>query len=319
MTMRRSWAAVAIFWVAGAGGVCRGDTLTFPAVMDSTLFAESGTASNGGGDFVFVGRNDAGLVRRGLVRFDLSAIPAGSTISAAVMTLHASEATPGAQPVSVHRVAQSWGEGVSDAKDGDSSGARATENDATWVYRLYDVLQWSTPGGSVAESASDAIEVDAADRAYAWSGSGVAADVALWVNNAGQNFGWALIGPENVRSAKRFNSRTHPVKETRPTLTVTFSPSTPIGGCCSASGGCSVLSRAECEALSGTYRGDSVYCDEGGCEATSTAIGSGESEAEPDAGGAAPVVDRDEDAPDDGETGLGGAAGGVLTAPVETR
>jgi hypothetical protein len=169
----------------------------------------------------------------------------------------------------------------------------------------------------VESQASDSVLVDEADAAYAWSAPGVTADVTAWVNNPSQNFGWELIGPENVRSSKRFNSRTHPDTETRPTLTVTFTPSTPIGGCCLASGGCAVHTRADCEALSGTYRGDSVYCEEAACETAATAGGSGEMESEPDGGGAAPVVDRDAAPPEDSPTGVGGSAGGVLTAPVE--
>ena len=52
--------------------------------MDNTLFEDiSGNLSNGAGDNFFVGTTNGGLIRRGLIAFDISSIPTGSTIDSA--------------------------------------------------------------------------------------------------------------------------------------------------------------------------------------------------------------------------------------------
>lgn len=260
MAKRHAPLALALGCVLGSGGAGRADTLTFEPLMDNTIYAESGTKSNGAGEFIFVGRNGSGGVRRGLLRFDLGVIPPGSVISNATLSMHVSRTQVGAQLVSLHRVLQGWGEGTSDASGSEAAGADTTPNDATWVYRHFNSQQWDTPGGSIISDATDSVVVDEADTSYEWAGSGIAGDVSLWVNNAAQNFGWELVGPENVRSTKRFNSRTHGSAETRPRLTVEFTPSTPIGGCCDASGVCAIRTPADCTSAGGTYRGNSEYC-----------------------------------------------------------
>lgn len=265
MAMRRSLAAGVVIGVLCGCSGAMADTLSFDAVADSTMYAESGTASNGAGEFIFVGRTGSGGVRRGLVKFDVGVIPAGSTITSATLTMHVSRTQVGPQLVSAHRVLQAWGEGSSSASGSESAGAAATANDATWTYRLSNTQAWDMPGGTVMSPASESVLVDQADTAYAWSGSGVTADVAEWVNNPSQNFGWEIIGPENARSSKRFNSRTHPAEQTRPRLTVTFTPSTPIGGCCYGSGVCSILKSIDCALSFGHYLGDSVYCESKPC------------------------------------------------------
>ena len=50
---------------------------------DATLYADAaGTLANGSGTAMFVGTTNSAAKRRGLVHFDLSAIPAGSSLRA---------------------------------------------------------------------------------------------------------------------------------------------------------------------------------------------------------------------------------------------
>ena len=74
---------LAVFGVAAffAGGL-RADTATLVASRDNTLYESStGSLSNGSGTYLFAGRTDVSSeLRRGLLYFDLSSIPAGSNV-----------------------------------------------------------------------------------------------------------------------------------------------------------------------------------------------------------------------------------------------
>src|SRR5438105_14155986 len=69
--------------------------LPLAPVADNTLYEDaSGNLSNGAGTHFYVGNTNqtvAADARRGLLRFDLSAIPAGSTIHTATLTLRVSQ------------------------------------------------------------------------------------------------------------------------------------------------------------------------------------------------------------------------------------
>src|SRR5262249_19777300 len=63
--------------------------ITISSSKDNTLYHdESGALSNGAGEFFFVGNTFNGVLRRGLVMFDLESIPPGLTINNASLTLH---------------------------------------------------------------------------------------------------------------------------------------------------------------------------------------------------------------------------------------
>src|SRR5262249_3832488 len=62
---------------------------TFTTASDATLFAESGDSASGADDGFFAGvnGNTGGFAeRRALLRFDLSALPAGADVTAATLT-----------------------------------------------------------------------------------------------------------------------------------------------------------------------------------------------------------------------------------------
>src|SRR5439155_6942286 len=76
--------------VAAASSRIDAATVTLGASKDNTMFqSTTGDISNGAGPHLFIGTNDQGNERRALVAFDLAgAIPAGSTINAATLTLN---------------------------------------------------------------------------------------------------------------------------------------------------------------------------------------------------------------------------------------
>lgn len=202
----------------------RADIALLPAAADSTLYEEPfGFLANGAGDYFFAGKSDVGLMRRGIIRFDVaSAVPDGAVITSAALVLHMSRTNTGPQVVSLHRTLASWTEGVTDAPGQEGTGQPTEPGDVTWAHRTFDNVFWSNLGGDFAPDPSATIFVGGVDF-YEWSGEGVTADVANWAANSGENFGWILVGDEEFNTtAKRFDSRTNPEIEFQPVLRIEY-------------------------------------------------------------------------------------------------
>ena len=199
--------------------------MSVAASKDNTLFQSStGSLSNGAGIYLFAGKTKDGDLRRALLAFDLSSIPASAKITNVTLTLWSSKSSEPNTPVnfSLRKVTRNWGEGASDAGDPGGAGAPAQSGDATWRHTFYNTAMWTNPGGDFVATNSATTAVDAEQRAYSWSGSGMIADVQSWVDNPDDNFGWVLVatneGPEET--AQRFNSRENGFNP--PKLTVTY-------------------------------------------------------------------------------------------------
>jgi hypothetical protein len=206
---------------------------------DNTLYAVA-TAdpaqqlSNGAGQRLYVGAagpNSTGI-RRGAIRFDLSAVPAGSTITDVTLTLSMTRTISGAQDVALRRALMSWGEGTSNAGaggvgPGGGDGVPATPGDATWFFSSFATQQWATPGGDFASAASASTSVSNLGN-YQWTGAGLTADVQQWLNNPATNFGWILTGNEAAAStAKEFATKENANAAIRPVLAVNFNTPLP--------------------------------------------------------------------------------------------
>ncbi len=194
---------------------------------DNTLYqSEMGNLSNGKGEAFFAGRtgpNAGSRLHRGVLAFDLSQIPAGSTVTAASLRLRMSRTNQNTvQNVSLHRLNRDWGEGTSNAGGEEGSGAPATTGDATWLHNFFNTSFWTAPGGDYQAVASATTPVGPVGD-YTWQSQGMIDDVQGWVNNPAANFGWIVIGNEaDDHTAKRFNSREAPAA--RPVLSVTYNP-----------------------------------------------------------------------------------------------
>lgn len=200
------------------------DTIALPAAADNTLYEDIfGTYSNGSGDYLFAGRTAAGDIRRGLMRFDVSAIPSSATINSVSLRLHMSRTVVGGQTIGLHRTLESWGEGASNAEAQEGGGIDAEPGDATWVHRFYSTTNWSTPGGVFSAVASATRSVSGVGF-YTWASSpGLVADVQGWVSGSVGNHGWVIRGNEaNSFTAKRFDTRENFDVTRRPVLTVDF-------------------------------------------------------------------------------------------------
>lgn len=235
-----AWAMLAVLLAAVSGGVmgvsAEGEATTQPAVArqvitqtvilgaarDNTLYGGLGNVSNGAGQHIFAGNTNNDLARRGLIAFDLSAIPPDATIISATLTLNMSKTISGNAAVSLRAVSADWGEGESDALGEEGAGAAATPGDATWLHAFFDDTFWAAPGGDFAAAASATVMVGSPGN-YTWASPGLLADVAGWVADPATNFGWGLLGDEeNTGTAKRFDSRENPSESARPALVLTY-------------------------------------------------------------------------------------------------
>jgi hypothetical protein len=189
---------------------------------DNTLYEDSsGQLSNGQGIYLFDGKTGTNLLRRGLIAFDFTSIPAKATITGATLSMYLSQVNGGPQAVSLSPVLVDWGEGASDAGDPGGQGATAQPGDATWLHTFYNASFWTTPGGDFSATQSATTLVSTLDTTYTWSGSGLVADVQAWVSNPASNFGWVIRGNEITGgNAQRFNSRENSINP--PQLTVTY-------------------------------------------------------------------------------------------------
>jgi hypothetical protein len=211
--------------LAAASAAFATTTVNIGAMQDNTIYNDgSGSTSNGKGQFCFVGNNAMGLTRRALFKFDLSAIPAGSTVTSATLRLYMAQTTAGATNVTAHKLLASWGEGTSLPGGNGGEGTNATTNDATWVHRFYNTTNWTTQGGQFVAGASATTSVGG-DGFYNWSSAQLISDVQQWVNMPAANFGWILRGDESdTHTSKRFSTRENTVAAQRPVLIVIYTP-----------------------------------------------------------------------------------------------
>ncbi|MGI9014177.1 MAG: DNRLRE domain-containing protein [Phycisphaerales bacterium] len=218
--------------VPGVVAVCAGaaalaDSVSIGASHDNTLYETTdGSLSNGAGEHLFVGRAGGGEDRRGLVRFDVAgAVPSGATVTAVTLTLNLSRTQTGPQSVQLHRLNSAWGEGTSDATGNEGGGAPAEPGDATWLHTFHADTFWNSPGGDFESTFSHAITVNTLGR-YVWDNSAaMIADVQLWLDDDGLNFGWLLLNPSGVPgTAQRFDTRENADQSLRPFLRVEFTP-----------------------------------------------------------------------------------------------
>ncbi len=173
-----------------------------------------------------VGPTGGNTERRALIAFDISgAIPTGSVITVATLTMQMTQTTSGPLPVDLHRLLADWGEADSDAPRGEGGGATAKDGDATWTHRFRGGEAWSTIGGDFASVSSSNVRVSG-ERAYTWeSTTSMVADVQAWLDNPSSNFGWILVGADVIgSSAKRFASRDSSSMTEHPALTIEFAP-----------------------------------------------------------------------------------------------
>ncbi len=183
-------------------------TVILPVMADTFIISSAPDNNAGGNTLLNLGTDGQGGVRRGLLRFDLSAIPAGATVTSAVLRLTVVRIPFGGPMNSnfkLYRLLADWSGGT----QAGNSGAPAAEGEVTWNSRLHGTGGWTVPGAaSDAESTASASQFvnSISGVTYEWAGAGVARDVQDWMNEPGSNFGWLLRSDneESRRTARAF-------------------------------------------------------------------------------------------------------------------
>lgn len=227
--MRKICFLAGLFLLACIPDAVAQTTVTITADKDNTIYSESGNTSNGAGQNIFAGATGGGNVRRALIRFDLSSIPSGATVTAVTVTLNCNRLAASAAGVRLHRLTADWGEGTSDASSNEGAGAPATTNDATWTNRFHPSTSWASPGGDFNGTAS-ITQGSVALGTVNLTGGSLVADVQSFVTNAATNFGWAVLGSSEstMSTALRFASSENPATASRPQISVTYNVVTPV-------------------------------------------------------------------------------------------
>ncbi len=246
-------------------------TVTLTAAKDAAIYSDIYTGNaNGAGIYVHVGTNSEGNYRRGLMQFDLSSIPAGSTITAVTLTLWVD--TMGnsgpSEAIELHKLTQSWNEGSTNPTGGGGGhGAPATTGDVTWIYRNFTSQAWTNQGGTFSGTVSASTVVTSASGTKTWSTAGMVTDVQAWLTTPSTNFGWLLKGNEGTdQTARRISSRQNPTVSERPTLSVTYTPPPTTGACCNpTTGTCSITSPITCILINGNHQGNGTTCAPNPC------------------------------------------------------
>lgn len=131
-------------------------------------------------------------IKHGLIRFDLSSIPAGAKIKIAKMRLYFEGATalPAGGSIAVHRVLADWKEGN---KTGSAGGPGAT-----WFDRTSPV-SWSTPGGDYDATPVTSVVLGAAGSYELFD---ITPLMQSWASGTSQEFGVLLKASAGVRRAQ---------------------------------------------------------------------------------------------------------------------
>jgi hypothetical protein len=206
----------------------RADIANLVSTQDNTLFQDQTLeVSSGSGPTMYAGRTAifGPGIRRALVKFDVAAsIPPGSTIDFVELRLFMSQTISGSQPVTIHRVTNSWGEGASNSGVNGGQGAAAAPNDATWNYRFFNTTNWTNPGGDFIAAATATQNV-VGIGAYVWASPGMIGEVQSWLDNPATNHGWLVKGNEDLDStAKKFETRESATAINRPQLRISYTP-----------------------------------------------------------------------------------------------
>ena len=217
------------------------DVVQLAPSKDNTLYEESGDRSFGAGKYTFMGMTGGDMsidpsLRRTLLAFDLTSIPANAVINSVEISLTIDQVPQSATTdfARLHRLTRDWGEGASDTLGPGGQGAPAKQGDATWTHTFCDLdpdlpcsgtETWNTTGGDFveAESASTPFGNSSPETITFTSTEALITDVQSWVKNPASNFGWILLGDENTeKNARRMASR-ESTDVPGPSLTIDYS------------------------------------------------------------------------------------------------
>lgn len=201
-------------------------TSEFAPNKDNSIFSESQNSSGVGK--LYTGKNSAGNLRRSLIHFDVSSIPANANIENVTLSVDVEKNGPSSTSSDKHYIyglSNDWGEGISNPSGG--SGAPAVAPDATWTDNMFGSSVWTTPGGDYINTEISTTNFTTLTGDYVFpSTAEFISLVQSWVENSSNNYGVILLSEESTSgTARRFGSKD---AGTPPTLTITYTTGTGI-------------------------------------------------------------------------------------------
>jgi PEP-CTERM motif len=197
-----------------------------PSTGDDTLF-QGGTTNSLGDPGIFVGTDSNSSFKYGLMAFNVSAIPAGATITGVTLDLYigmvagsgggmvVNSGTP--RTISLYDESQAWGASTNEVGStsfgGHGQGFAANPGDATWLDASFNsnsslATAWSSGMPANITSSSSALATTSGipgttSAEVQWSSTALATEVQGWVNNPTTNNGLVLVN-SNSGSAQSF-------------------------------------------------------------------------------------------------------------------
>jgi hypothetical protein len=213
---------VSVGFISGA----QAQTVVLEPVADTSISREETGESNGAGQHLFVGATGPGggsALRRALVRFDLTSIPAEARITAVSLAMNVSKTNASAQNLTLTALTQGWGEGTSDASANEGQLTSATAGDSTWLMRIFPATAWTTQGGTIAGTIDASISSNGLGT-RTWTCAAMVATAQGWLASPDSNNGWLVRNTVETGSntSIRFDSSENPTAANRPKLTVTY-------------------------------------------------------------------------------------------------
>ncbi|WP_455282457.1 DNRLRE domain-containing protein [[Eubacterium] cellulosolvens] len=186
-----------------------------PPIADNELENWQADTNFGNIQGMYVRSGFPSFVSRSIVKFDLSAIPAGSKINGAYLQLYYYSdpiGNPSGRTYNAYRLTQNW-----------------TELGSTWNSRDTGV-PWTIPGGvwTSEDSASSIVPLSTGQ----WMGWIVTDIVKDWIENGQPNNGFIIRDPNDgvagTDAAARFYTRDN--ADSWPVLTIDYTPIETVGG-----------------------------------------------------------------------------------------
>ncbi len=185
------------------------NTVTFNPTNDNSLDQNAPSKNNGASTTIIVdGQTNQAL--RPTLKFDLSSIPAGATITSASLQMVATAvASNSAENVEVHQMTRDWLEGT----------GSNTAGSPNWT-QYSGASTWTTPGGDFNGTAESTTSVSTTGT-YTWSVTNM---VNTWYTTPVNNFGMLLkFAIENTGNQnKTFGSKENATTANKPVLSVTY-------------------------------------------------------------------------------------------------
>lgn len=157
-----------------------------------------------GGDSELRVKNESNKLKRALLQFDLSSIPASAIVTNATLSLYVKGASGGALTINAHRVTASW-----------------TELEVTWKARDKAAsLLWTNLGGDYDAAVAGMASVD--DTKDVWRSWTITSLADGWVDNPASNLGVILEAAGSPNKEKVFKSSDDGTASQRPKLAVCY-------------------------------------------------------------------------------------------------